>query len=147
MRSERALGGFRSLGLILAVRAAKCRMPDMVPLAKPVAEVCAVAKKDLQPGDSVSFKGPFPKIPYADLSGKRVGMIAGGSGITAVTDILRMSSVPVIFVTAYPERLLTGERPEPTYLVTKPFEPDTLKVTISQALSFSNSGQAKRVAV
>jgi two-component SAPR family response regulator len=45
-------------------------------------------------------------------------------------------TVPVIFVTAYPERLLTGERPEPTYLVTKPFEPDTLKVTISQALSF-----------
>jgi two-component SAPR family response regulator len=58
-----------------------------------------------------------------------------------------MSSVPVIFVTAYPERLLTGERPEPTYLVTKPFESDTLKVTISQALSFSNAGHAKRIAV
>ena len=60
----------------------------------------------------------------------------GGSGLTAVKEILDSMKVPVIFVTAYPERLLTGERPEPTYLVTKPFEPDTLKVTISQALSF-----------
>jgi CheY-like chemotaxis protein/DNA-directed RNA polymerase specialized sigma24 family protein len=59
----------------------------------------------------------------------------GGSGLTAVKEILQSMDVPVVFVTAYPERLLTGERPEPTYLVTKPFGPDTLKVTISQALS------------
>ena len=59
----------------------------------------------------------------------------GGSGLNAVNEILRSIDVPVIFVTAYPERLLTGERPEPTYLVTKPFEPDTLKATIFQALS------------
>ena len=49
----------------------------------------------------------------------------------------RTARIPVIFVTAYPERLLTGERPEPTYLVTKPFEPDTLKATIFQALSLA----------
>jgi CheY-like chemotaxis protein len=61
----------------------------------------------------------------------------GGSGLTAVNEILRSVDVPVIFVTAYPERLLTGERPEPTYLVTKPFEPDTLKATIFQALSLA----------
>lgn len=60
---------------------------------------------------------------------------AGGSGLEAVQEILQNATVPVIFVTAYPERLLTGERPEPTYLVTKPFEPETLKVTISQALT------------
>ncbi len=71
---------------------------------------------------------------------------AGGSGLSAVTEILRTSTVPVIFVTAYPERLLTGERPEPTYLVTKPFESDTLKVTISQALSFSKSDETRRKA-
>src|SRR5262249_1787570 len=59
----------------------------------------------------------------------------GGSGIDAVAKILKSMTVPVIFVTAFPERLLTGERPEPTYLVTKPFEPDTLKAAISQALS------------
>ena len=45
-------------------------------------------------------------------------------------------SVPVIFVTAYPERLLTGERPEPTYLVMKPFVPAALKAMIAQALFF-----------
>jgi CheY-like chemotaxis protein/DNA-directed RNA polymerase specialized sigma24 family protein len=88
------------------------------------------------------FKKSQPGLILADID-----LGAGGSGITAVTDILRMSSVPVIFVTAYPERLLTGERPEPTYLVTKPFEPDTLKVTISQALSFTSAGHAKRIAV
>jgi CheY-like chemotaxis protein/DNA-directed RNA polymerase specialized sigma24 family protein len=88
------------------------------------------------------FKKTQPGLILADID-----LGAGGSGITAVTEILRMSSVPVIFVTAYPERLLTGERPEPTYLVTKPFESDTLKVTISQALSFSSAGHAKRIAV
>lgn len=72
---------------------------------------------------------------------------AGGSGLVAVTEILQSATVPVIFVTAYPERLLTGERPEPTYLVTKPFESDTLKVTISQALSFSRAEERKQVAV
>jgi len=72
-----------------------------------------------------------PGLVLADID-----LGAGGSGLTAVKSILQSMTVPVIFVTAYPERLLTGERPEPTYLVTKPFEPDTLKVTISQALSF-----------
>lgn len=61
----------------------------------------------------------------------------GGSGMEAVAEILARFAVPVIFVTAFPERLLTGERPEPTFLVTKPFDVDTLKVTISQALSFA----------
>jgi CheY-like chemotaxis protein len=57
------------------------------------------------------------------------------SGIDAVTDILRSMTVPVIFITAFPERLLTGQRPEPTFLITKPFDADTLAVSISQALA------------
>jgi CheY-like chemotaxis protein len=60
----------------------------------------------------------------------------GGSGIDAVTEILRSFDIPVIFITAYPERLLTGERPEPTYLITKPFLPETVQATIGQALFF-----------
>jgi CheY-like chemotaxis protein len=60
----------------------------------------------------------------------------GGSGIDAVTEILHSFDIPVIFVTAYPERLLTGERPEPTYLITKPFLPETVQATIGQALFF-----------
>jgi len=43
------------------------------------------------------------------------------SGIDAVKDIMGEMNLPVIFITAYPERFLTVERPEPTYLITKPF--------------------------
>ena len=60
----------------------------------------------------------------------------GGSGIDAVTEILASFDVPVIFITAYPERLLTDESPEPTYLVTKPFLPETVRATIGLALFF-----------
>ena len=63
----------------------------------------------------------------------------GSSGIDAVEDLLRFGDVPVIFITAYPERLLTGERPEPTYLVTKPFKEATVRAAISQALFFRSS--------
>jgi uncharacterized membrane protein YtjA (UPF0391 family) len=60
----------------------------------------------------------------------------GSSGIDAVKDILARLDVPVIFITAFPERLLTGERPEPTFLITKPFQPETVKAAIGQALFF-----------
>ncbi|MBI3676780.1 MAG: response regulator [Proteobacteria bacterium] len=60
----------------------------------------------------------------------------GGSGIDAVADILASFDIPVIFVTAYPEKLLTGERPEPTYLIAKPFLPETVQATVGQALFF-----------
>lgn len=63
----------------------------------------------------------------------------GSSGIDAVEDLLQEADVPVIFITAYPERLLTGERPEPTYLVTKPFREDTVRAAISQALFFQST--------
>ena len=60
----------------------------------------------------------------------------GSSGIDAVKDILGRLDVPVIFITAFPERLLTGERPEPTFLITKPFQPESVKAAIGQALFF-----------
>lgn len=70
-----------------------------------------------------------PELVLADIS-----LADGSSGIDAVKDILSVMDVPVIFITAFPERLLTGERPEPTYLITKPFEPETVTATIGQAL-------------
>jgi CheY-like chemotaxis protein len=74
-----------------------------------------------------------PKLVLADIQ-----LADGSSGIDAVNDILKSdSSVPVIFITAFPERLLTGERPEPAFLVTKPFNPDMVKALISQALFFN----------
>jgi DNA-directed RNA polymerase specialized sigma24 family protein/CheY-like chemotaxis protein len=60
------------------------------------------------------------------------------SGLDAVNEILAsIDDLPVLFVTAYPERLLTGERPEPAFLITKPFSPDTVKAVMSQALFFN----------
>lgn len=70
-----------------------------------------------------------PELVLADIS-----LADGSSGIDAVKDILAEQAVPVIFITAFPERLLTGERPEPTYLITKPFETETVIATIGQAL-------------
>ena len=68
----------------------------------------------------------------------------GSSGIDAVREILDAADVPVVFVTAFPERLLTGEATEPAFLVTKPFEPDVLKITIAQALYTRRSQEDRR---
>ncbi len=72
-----------------------------------------------------------PGLVLADIQ-----LADGSSGIDAVKDILGKIDVPVIFITAFPERLLTGERPEPTFLITKPFQPETVKAAIGQALFF-----------
>lgn len=77
-----------------------------------------------------------PGLVLADIQ-----LADGSSGIDAVKDILKLIDVPVIFITAFPERLLTGERPEPTFLITKPFQPETVKAAISQALFFHPSRQ------
>lgn len=79
----------------------------------------------------------------AAVKDKRPGLILadiqladGSSGMEAVEEILKLGQIPVVFITAYPERLLTGDRVEPTYLVTKPFREQTVKASISQALFF-----------
>lgn len=77
------------------------------------------------------FDRTNPKMVLADIQ-----LADGSSGIDAVNDILADVSLPVIFITAFPERLLTGERPEPAFLVTKPFNPTMVKALISQALFF-----------
>jgi two-component SAPR family response regulator len=62
------------------------------------------------------------------------------SGIDAVNDILRMfDAVPVIFITAFPERMLTGERPEPAFLITKPYSEDQVRSAVSQAMFFAST--------
>ncbi len=72
-----------------------------------------------------------PGLVLADIQ-----LADGSSGLDAVNEILTVCDVPVVFITAYPERLLTGDRPEPTFLITKPFRTDTVKAVISQALFF-----------
>lgn len=86
-------------------------------------------------------KEELPELVLADIS-----LADGSSGIDAVKDILAEQSVPVIFITAFPERLLTGERPEPTYLITKPFEPETVIATIGQALLMHRSTETSQAA-
>jgi hypothetical protein len=39
---------------------------------------------------------------------------------------------------------LTGTRPEPTFLITKPFHPDNVKAIISQALFFDIRGRPEQ---
>jgi len=62
------------------------------------------------------------------------------SGIDAVNDILaQVPDIPVIFITAFPERLLTGRRPEPAFLITKPFSEDQLRSAVGQAMFFAST--------
>ncbi len=95
-------------------------------------EVCGTAATRTQALAVVAEKRPG--LVLADIQ-----LADGSSGLDAVDDILAIDSVPVIFITAYPERLLTGDRPEPTYLVTKPFQEATVRASISQALFFGSS--------
>jgi len=83
------------------------------------------------------FKRTPPKMILADIQ-----LADGSSGIDAVNEILAKTTLPVIFITAFPERLLTGEKPEPAFLVTKPFNPDMVKALISQALFFDEHGRS-----
>lgn len=84
-------------------------------------------------------------------SRKRPGLILadiqladGSSGLDAVNDLLETFQVPVIFITAYPERFLTGERPEPAFLIAKPFQPANVSAVISQALFFQQAAHRRR---
>jgi DNA-directed RNA polymerase specialized sigma24 family protein len=83
------------------------------------------------------YRKTSPGMILADIH-----LADGSSGIDAINDILKVASIPVIFITAFPERLLTGERAEPTFLVTKPYNPDMLKALISQALFFNDASKA-----
>lgn len=76
-----------------------------------------------------------------DLVLSDVQLADGSSGIDAVDAMAELSDVPVIFITAFPEMLLTGERPEPAFLIGKPFRDETVRAAISQALFFGSHGQ------
>ena len=76
-----------------------------------------------------------PDLILADIH-----LADNSSGIDAVNDILeQFTDVPVIFITAFPERLLTGSRPEPTFLITKPFSEDQVRSAVSQAMFFAST--------
>lgn len=78
-----------------------------------------------------------PGLVLADIH-----LADGSSGIDAVNKLLHNFEVPVVFITAFPERLLTGVKPEPAFLITKPFMPDMVKAIVSQALFFDTKSRA-----
>ena len=85
-----------------------------------------------------------PGLILADIQ-----LADGSSGLDAVNELLDDFEVPVIFITAYPERFLTGQRPEPAFLIAKPFQPATVSAVVSQALFFQRNatrGQRRVVA-
>jgi len=102
-------------------------------------KVVDIAATRTEAVDAVARK--TPGLVLADIQ-----LADGSSGIDAVKDILGKFEVPVIFITAFPERLLTGERPEPTFLITKPFQPETVKAAIGQALFFHPRGLKRQAA-
>lgn len=72
-----------------------------------------------------------PGLVLADIR-----LADGSSGMDAAADILRSFDIPVIFITAFPEHLLSGDRPEPAFLITKPFREEAVRALIAQALFF-----------
>jgi len=79
-----------------------------------------------------------PGLILADIQ-----LADNSSGLDAVNELLQNFEVPVIFITAYPERFLTGERPEPAFLIAKPFQPSTVSAIASQALFFDRSAKRR----
>lgn len=79
-----------------------------------------------------------PGLVLADIQ-----LADGSSGIDAVNDMLAAFSAPIVFITAFPERLLTGEKPEPAFLITKPFNPLVVKAITSQVLFFQQVANRK----
>jgi DNA-directed RNA polymerase specialized sigma24 family protein/CheY-like chemotaxis protein len=89
--------------------------------------------------DAVALaKNRKPGLILADIQ-----LADGSSGLDAVNELLRTFEVPVIFITAYPERFLTGERPEPAFLISKPFQPAMVSAIASQALFFERNAKQR----
>jgi CheY-like chemotaxis protein len=80
-------------------------------------------------------KADVPDLILADIQ-----LADNSSGIDAVNDLLRdLGNRPVIFITAFPERLLTGDKPEPAFLISKPYTVDQVVSAVSQAMFFSST--------
>jgi len=78
-----------------------------------------------------------------DLILADIQLADNSSGIEAVNDLLEDMDVPVIFITAFPERLLTGDRPEPAFLISKPFREAQVQSAVSQAMFFASTSTLK----
>jgi CheY-like chemotaxis protein len=101
---------------------------NVIGVARTHGEALEIVKKKKKPG-----------LILADIQ-----LADGSSGLDAVNELLRSFEVPVIFITAYPERFLTGERPEPAFLIAKPFQPAMVSAIASQALFFARNAKRRK---
>jgi len=80
-----------------------------------------------------------PDLILADIQ-----LADNSSGVEAVNEILgQFGEIPVIFITAFPERLLTGEKPEPAFLINKPYTEEQVRSAGSQAMFFASTETLK----
>jgi CheY-like chemotaxis protein len=96
----------------------------VIGVARTHAEALALAKKKR------------PGLILADIQ-----LADGSSGLDAVNELLGSFEAPVIFITAFPERFLTGRRPEPAFLIAKPFQLAAVSAAVSQALFFGRKAR------
>jgi len=99
---------------------------NVIGIARTHAEALALAKRTR------------PGLILADIQ-----LADGSSGLDAVNELLGSFEVPVIFITAYPERFLTGRRPEPAFLIAKPFQLAVVSAVVSQALFFGRKARQR----
>src|ERR1700722_7386974 len=99
---------------------------NVIGIARTHSEAIALAKKKR------------PGLILADIQ-----LADGSSGLDAVNELLTSLEVPVIFITAYPERFLTGQRPEPAFLIAKPFQLAVVSAVVSQALFFGRKAHQR----
>ena len=80
------------------------------------------------------------KRELPDLILSDIQLADNSSGIDAVNRIVaNHPEIPVIFITAFPERLLTGEGPEPAFLISKPYTEEQVRSAVSQAMYMSST--------
>ena len=102
-------------------------------------EVSSVAQTHKEAVEAI--KREKPGLILADIQ-----LADGSSGLDAVNEIIEEGALPVIFITGYPEALLTGDRPEPTFLIAKPYDADAVQAMISQVLFFQTSARNDKAA-
>lgn len=95
--------------------------------------VAAVAQQE----QAVDAATPSLSLVLADVQ-----LEGSGSGILAAREILERYDVPIVFVTGFPERLLTGEGLEPAFVVAKPFTEAAIKTTIAHALELYDAPES-----
>lgn len=83
-------------------------------------------------------KREAPSILLADIQ-----LADGSLGSDAVASIQAdLGDIPAVFITAFPERVLTGKQGEPAFLIEKPFRPNLVRAVVSQALLKAMPGTA-----